>query len=145
MSIIEISVDGTARPQGSKTHVGNGIMIESSKHVANWRNWVRLQACEVMRLNQHAMLNGPVQISVTFYMDRPKSHSTTKGLRPTAPTYHTGKPDIDKLLRAILDALTGVCFRDDSQIAIVSCEKNYATAASTEIYIFDLEKPNVCN
>jgi crossover junction endodeoxyribonuclease RusA len=135
---ILITVEGTARPQGSKRHVGNGIMVESSKHVASWRNWVRLKAVESMAGRDP--IAGAVEIVILFAFDRPKKHSTSKGLRPTAPRWHTGKPDADKLLRAILDALTGVCFRDDSQVAQVQVQKAYGVAAKVEISIAELNE-----
>ena len=135
--MITFTVEGIARPQGSKRHVGHGIMVESSKHVASWRNWVRMKAVQAMV--GHDVMQGPVQVFINFAFDRPKSHSTKKGLRPTAPTYHTSKPDADKLLRAVLDALTGVCFRDDSQVAWVNMQKIYTErSAETAITIWEL-------
>ena len=133
--MISITIEGTARPQGSKRHVGGGRMIESSKHVAAWREWVRLKASQAMTESREEILSGPLAISILFLFDRPKKHSTTKGLRPEAPNYHTSKPDVDKLLRAVLDAMTGVVFTDDSQVASVSCLKKYGRAAMTEIEI----------
>lgn len=131
-----ITIEGTARPQGSKRHVGKGVMIESSKHVANWRQWVRLKASQAMAGRPQIL--GPVQIAILFEFDRPKKHSTTKGVRKNAPQYHTCKPDADKLLRAILDALTGVCFRDDSQVACCLVRKHYGRTAQTVIDIAEL-------
>jgi len=135
--MIHITIEGTARPQGSKRHVGKGRMVESSKYVADWRTWVRHNARDEMR--SRPLIIGPVQIAILFQFDRPKKHSTATGLRPDAPLWHTNKPDADKLLRAILDALTGVCFRDDSQVAYCLVRKQYATAAQTLIYITTAE------
>ena len=134
--VIHITIEGTARPQGSKRHVGKGIMVESSKHVGLWRTWVRLKATQAMA--GRPLIVGPVQIAILFQFDRPKKHSTTKGLRENAPLYHTSKPDADKLLRAILDALTGVVFRDDSQVAYCLVRKHYWTAAQTVIDVAEL-------
>ena len=38
---------------------------------------------------------------------------------------HTVKPDIDKLLRAVLDALTGIAYEDDAQVTAVDAKKCY--------------------
>jgi crossover junction endodeoxyribonuclease RusA len=38
------------------------------------------------------------------------------------------RPDIDKLARAVLDALTGVAFRDDSQVAKLDLLKLWVDA-----------------
>lgn len=61
----------------------------------------------------------PVSIQICFIFPRPKSVSKKK--RP----YMVVKPDIDKLLRSTLDALTGVAYDDDSQVIDVSMSKVY--------------------
>ena len=135
--MINLVIEGIARPQGSKRHVGKGRMIESSKYVGDWRTWVRHRAREEM--NGRPAILGPVQIAILFEFDRPRKHFKANGeLRPDAPAYHTGRPDVDKLLRAILDALTGVCFKDDSQVSRCFTEKPYGTAAQTVIDIAEL-------
>jgi Holliday junction resolvase RusA-like endonuclease len=40
--------------------------------------------------------------------------------------WHVSKPDIDKLLRAVLDPLTGIVMVDDSRVAYVTASKRYA-------------------
>ena len=35
------------------------------------------------------------------------------------------KPDLDKLIRAVLDGLTGVAFEDDSQVILIQSSKTY--------------------
>jgi Holliday junction resolvase RusA-like endonuclease len=62
---------------------------------------------------------GPVTLAVTFYLPRPKSLK-----QKTAP--HTTRPDADKLLRSVKDALSGVLWRDDSQVDTVTVRKLYA-------------------
>lgn len=113
-------------PQGSKRHVGNGRMIESSKNVKPWRYLVQQAA---INLN-HPTITGPISITCTFLFPRPKSHYTTKGtLKPSAPTYHAVKPDGSKCLRSTEDALVDSgLLTDDSRIALASFTKRYATA-----------------
>jgi Holliday junction resolvase RusA-like endonuclease len=71
-------------------------------------------------------LDGPLRAYVEFYLPRPKAHSTKKGLRPNRPMHSASKPDGDKLARCALDALTGVVFRDDAQLADIRIVKRYA-------------------
>lgn len=66
------------------------------------------------------MFEGPVGIALTFFMPRPKS------LPKTRPTPMTKRPDIDKLARAALDALTGCFFTDDARVTRLMTEKRYA-------------------
>lgn len=67
-------------------------------------------------------------VELTFVMPRPKGHFTKKGLRPTAPVYHTGRGDLDNMEKAFLDAMTQVgMWKDDGQVCKMCSEKIYAT------------------
>ena len=116
-------------PQGSKRHVGGGRMIESSAKVKPWREAVRQEALATGA----PMTDQPVFVQLTFRFIRPKGHHNSKGeLRPSAPTQHSTRPDIDKLARSTLDGLTGVLFSDDSQVAFMTCTKEYAAPGQRE-------------
>lgn len=61
----------------------------------------------------------PVSVRITFFIPHPK---TVKRHMPTVP------PDIDKLCRAVLDALTDAgVWADDSQVVDLGATKVYAT------------------
>lgn len=109
-------VEGRPVPQGSKRHVGNGILIESSKHLGAWRDTVAWAA----RKHCHTPAEGPVRLVVEFVMPRPLRLGKTK----SEP--HTVTPDTDKLLRAVFDALTGLAYIDDKQVVHVTASKRYA-------------------
>lgn len=136
MSTLTINVHGTPAPQGSKRHVGNGVMIESSAKVKPWRQDVKHAALEARNVGtphppNYDPLTGPLSVVVTFYLRRPKSHYRTGRnanlLRGDAPVWPHRKPDIDKLLRSTLDALgeAGVWI-DDAQVVEVGTRKRYA-------------------
>lgn len=90
------------------------------------------------------LFEGPVRVWVRFSMERPASHFfRRKGgdvLRPDAPHWVTSHQlgDLDKHLRSILDALTGVLFEDDSQVAYVSATKTYAKNPLTTIEVIPI-------
>lgn len=89
-----------------------------------WRAAIRTEGQRAM--GERPPLDGPLSLAVTFWMPSPKSHYTAKGvLRPTAPAWHTGKPDADKLLRALADGLTNVVIRDDALLASILVLKCY--------------------
>ena len=121
---------GIPAPQGSKRHVGNGVMVESSAKVKPWREAVKWAALEELRTHE-PFRDGPVTTHITFYLPRPKSHYGTgrnaTTLKPSAPTHPHRKPDFDKLLRSTLDGLTeaGV-WSDDSQAIGGYITKEYA-------------------
>ena len=112
-------------PQGSKRHVGNGRMIESSKQVKPWRYLVQQAAVAT----QQPTITGPVSLSCVFLFPRPKSHFNSKGtLKPSAPKFHSVKPDGSKCLRSTEDALVDSgLLQDDARIAISSFTKRYTT------------------
>lgn len=91
------------------------------------------------------MLSGPVSIVITFYMPRPKSHFGTgknaDNLKPTAPIHHTSKPDLDKLVRCVKDALTGIAWKDDSQVCVGIVRKLYDTQPGADIRFCQLSTP----
>lgn len=102
-------------------------MLESSKNVKPWRYLVSQAAVAT----NHPTITGPVAISIVFLFPRPKSHFTTKGtLKPSAPTYHSVKPDGSKVLRSTEDALVDSgLLQDDARIAISSHTKRYCTGS----------------
>lgn len=128
---VEITVTGTPVPQGSKTRTKWGVR-EDNPQTAPWRATVAAAGAEVM--GEREPLTGPICLDVQFVFPRPRSHYGTgrnaDRLRPSAPILHAVRPDADKLLRAIGDALTGIVWRDDAQIVIVSATKLYGRPAA---------------
>lgn len=86
---------GTPAAQGSKRHVGNGVMVETSKNLPSWRASVIEYA---QKAYQGPPLDGPLELQVTFWFPRPKSARRSARYKTTAP-------DLDKLCRGIGDAL----------------------------------------
>jgi crossover junction endodeoxyribonuclease RusA len=126
--MIHIDVLGLPAPQGSKRHVGRGILVESSTKVGPWREAVVAAATNQGHANR--MLEGPVTVDVSFYFPRPKGHYRADGsLKESAPFTHSTKPDIDKVLRSTLDALVqAAVIADDSRVQAVEARKLYATS-----------------
>ena len=56
-------------------------------------------------------------------------------LKPSAPLFHTSKPDLDKLVRCIKDALTGIAWKDDAQVSLVCATKVYDEQPGARISI----------
>ena len=130
---IGIRVYGTPIPQGSK--VANfhapGVRDSNDKKLRPWRKTVRAQAEDTCRY--HEPLTGPVRVWLRFTFERPPSHYRTGRnahlVRDSAPSFPgTKHGDIDKLTRAIFDALTDAgVWNDDTQVVDVRARKFYAT------------------
>ena len=140
---VVIVVQSAGAPQGSKRHLGNGVMIESSQRVKPFRQDVKYAAADVIPSNWDRTAD--IGVKVDFHFRRPQSHLTSKGaLTKNAPLYPIGRNvgDLDKLCRALLDALTGVAFHDDSQVVDLTSRKRYSDSDQTIITIECLNSPN---
>jgi crossover junction endodeoxyribonuclease RusA len=137
---ISFMVVGDPAPQGSKKHVGNGVMVESSKRVKPWRQDVKDAALTAIADWQQTHgpwtpMTGPVAARIVFVLKRPQSHYRTGThahvLRDDAPTYADKGDDADKLLRSTFDALTAAgIWIDDRQVARGDFKKVYTGAIS---------------
>lgn len=132
-------IPGTPQQQGSKRSLGAGRpFIEANRNLAPWRAdaIARLQAewggCDP--------ITEPVSVDVAFAFARPASHfgvgRNAGVLKASAPRAKATAPDLDKLCRALGDALTqsGV-LRDDALIAEWVASKQWATKPSTWLRI----------
>lgn len=128
---LKLTVYGTPGPQGSKTRNAAGALYESSAKVKPWREAVKTAALDAIHHDEAwTALGEPIWLQMQFSLRRPKSHYGTGRnaglLKATAPSYPTGKPDLDKLIRSTQDALkdAGV-LADDSVVASLSASKVY--------------------
>jgi crossover junction endodeoxyribonuclease RusA len=120
--MISFTAYGKPEPQGSVrafVHKGTGrpILTSANPKVKDWREVIAWGAREAMAGEQP--YEGPIEIRASFYMPRPKS---VKREHPTV------KPDLDKLQRALLDALTSIVYRDDAQVVEIRASKHYVNA-----------------
>ncbi len=115
---------GTPLPQGSKIArvvAGRAMMFDSANKATKTRGKNALKSWKE-KVTEHASIafhgapwHGPIELECIFFFARSKSHYTSKGaLRKGAPMIPRG--DLDKLVRAIGDALSKVVYRDDVQI-----------------------------
>lgn len=137
----EISFDvlGTPAPKGSVRPIvvkGRAMLTPSSgatgqRKLKSWDANVRDAARAVVgETETPPFVDTALCVTIEFRMTRPSGHWGTGRhagtLKPSAPSVPRGKPDIDKLARATLDALTGTVIDDDSRIATLTLRKVYA-------------------
>jgi Holliday junction resolvase RusA-like endonuclease len=137
---VRVRVDGRQAAQGSKRLIGRNL-VEMNKGLPAYRKAI-VTACEETGV-AGMQLTGPIHASVVFHMRRPKAHYTARGeLRPDAPHWCSTPPDIDKLLRAVFDAIGSRgahLIQDDRLIARVDAQTVYAAGSpATEITVTTL-------
>ena len=132
---IAFVVHGIPVGQGSMKSLGPKRIVASNAATLHpWRSVVAIAASQAMR--GRALLTGPLHVSVDFGFPRPRSHFDSHGdLRPLAPEYRDSTPDLDKLLRALGDALTGIVWGDDRQVVSITATKPYVDPPVTTVLV----------
>ena len=114
---------GVPAPQGStrafmRPGMKHPVVTADCKRTKPWRQAIVDASREVMA--GRVPLGGPVEVRVVFYLPRPKS-------APKRITEPAKLPDLDKLIRALFDALTAAgVWRDDAQVVQVDARKAFA-------------------
>lgn len=144
--------------QGSKTgfpfrkkdgSLGVRMTSPNDKALKDWRYLVHMAAVhelhehyedDSLKIQEEFPYLGPVRMELVFTLQRPKGHFGTgrnkDKLKPSAPRFHTQKPDLFKLARAVEDALTGLIYRDDSQIIQTKVTKQWGRQYHTVVNIY---------
>lgn len=128
-------VSGIPVAKGSmRAYVVNGrpvITDTKSLEIRKWSASIRMAAenAEIIPTTK------PIFLFLTFYLPRPKSHygsgaNEGKIRESVIDLPHVKKPDLDKLVRMVLDSLTGLAYIDDSQVIFIQAEKLYLSEDS---------------
>ncbi|HEY8818036.1 MAG TPA: RusA family crossover junction endodeoxyribonuclease [Candidatus Limnocylindrales bacterium] len=138
MTAIAFTVVGTPVPQGSTAAFSRGGKIHTTNDpkgtINRWRGDVRGAAGPAIGAwtGPELPLPGPVSMRLRFRFARPKSHfhpansrRAVEELKADAPSWLAGTPDVDKLSRSILDALTALVYVDDAQVVALNATKRY--------------------
>jgi len=135
---LDFFIPGQARPAGSKSgyydkKTGKVRVTHANEGTVKWMNTVRffaMQAAQRMVPTTEA-----VCLKLIFLKDRPKGHfgsgRNAGMIRSSAPAHFTTTPDLTKLTRAVEDGLTGIVWKDDSQVICQATMKRYCRADET--------------
>lgn len=118
--VLRMWVPGIARPEGSvrAMHIGGKVRTfhQNDAALRTWRGAITNTAADLW--GDTPLIDEGVVLSVDFWLLRPKS--AKRRLVPSV------LPDLDKLVRAVGDALTGIVFTDDARIVRLYAMKHYA-------------------
>ena len=121
------TITGNPVPQGRArafTRPGmKGVRFYDPAQSKDWKSIIRFS---VLRQDPERIIDGPVAVKAVFYLKRPVS-------LPRKVVFHTKKPDLDNLLKAVKDALKGICWTDDSQVVETTCRKDYAVPGQERV------------
>lgn len=115
-----------------------GMYHTNATKLRPWEHIIALKAAEEW---DQRLWGGPVQLWLRFCFHRPNAHfrsgKNSQLLKADSPTHPTAKKknDLDKLVRAVMDALTGVVYVDDAQVWSLESEKIYSEIPGVKVGI----------
>lgn len=112
-------------PKGArfpKVTSANGKLYPYRQQVA--RTALAERKCSAIPFGHHE----PVTLGLRFFFQKPPSV-------PKKRTCHVVKPDLDKLVRGVKDALTGIIYEDDSQVVSIRATKHYGAPERVELVV----------
>ena len=127
--VIEITVPGApvgkARPRVTRS--GHAYTPEKTRAYEQ-----KVKLCWKQQSGEHFPPGAGICVEIAAYMPIPSSLSMRKQ-ETLFGKEHLKKPDLDNVIKAILDALNGCAYGDDSAIWMVTASKYYGKSPQVKI------------
>jgi len=128
-----------AKGRARITTVGGFARAYTPAKTRSYENIVRNHAQEIMALRGLEPLEGPVALLLEAHLQVPASWSKKKTAEAIAGSIvPTSRPDLDNYIKAALDGLNEVVFKDDSQVVEISAKKVYSETPQLFVSIVKL-------
>ena len=115
-------IRGKGRPRLTKS--GHAFTDEKTR---NYENLVKLLAMEAMKKAGVTATDKPVKATINAFFEIPKSYTKKKVQAIINGEIKPAKPDIDNIIKSILDGCNKIIFKDDVQIYSINATKSYIT------------------
>lgn len=112
---------GKARPRFGRAKSGNIVTYTPAKTTNFERD---LRSLAQVAMVGKTVIEGAVKVTITAYF----SHKTKTG-------WHTSRPDLDNIVKAVLDALNGIVFDDDAAVCELVAFKKYDNDERVEVQV----------
>ena len=125
--VVEIFVGGEPVPQGSTKSfyikkLNRVVTTHGNKNTNRWRERIAHEAQATDKTREVSFFDANralgYAVEAKFIFTKPKS-------TPKKVKLNTKRPDLDKLIRAVLDGITDVLIPDDAQVVSRTCDKCY--------------------
>jgi Holliday junction resolvase RusA-like endonuclease len=132
---IEFQIDGPPIGKGrpKAVRMGNAVRMYTPKKTAEYETDIAFKAAQLM--GDIPPLETPVEVGVHAYYPIPASWSKKRQQAAINGLEIPGKPDLDNVAKAVLDALNGVVYVDDKQVITMWITKRYSTFPHVRVWI----------
>jgi Holliday junction resolvase RusA-like endonuclease len=120
------------RPRFTAFHVGPHarVKVYDPKRSAEWKAHVQAQV-RLAKLIPDVVNGDAMSLDLRFVLPRPKN-------LPKRVVHHLKKPDLDNLVKAVKDALTGLLYARDSQVVTLTATKKYGAKTGVRIRVKEM-------
>lgn len=131
-------------PKGLKRHRTRVVQTGARAFATQYDPRENRELKNLIRIVAREQYAGPlvttaISLTMIAWCRRPKSHYGTgknaDKLKDSAPAFITSKPDLDNIVKLVEDGLTGVVWRDDSQVHSLTASKRYSDTPRIEVVI----------
>ena len=117
----------------SRPRFASGVVYTPQK-TANFERLVKIRCRSCMKTKGIETFDKPVAVKLLFVMPVPKSYSNSKR-QAMIGKLHTHKPDLDNLIKAVLDGMNGIAYRDDSLVCSIDAVKVYGATPKAVVTV----------
>lgn len=140
MATIEITFHlepkSKGRPRFGRTRAGAPVAF-TDKKTRNYEARLEEVAGDAMVSAGLDPFTGPVELRMRAYHRIPQSWSKAK---KEAALWKDTHPDLDNVLKAVLDSTNGVIFHDDRQVVKIKAEQRWGECGRIELTVMELEE-----
>lgn len=132
MTALTFTIPGAPRGKG-RPRFGGGRTFTDAKTVA-YESLIKHAAHVAMAGRER--FAGPVEVSIIVRLE--PAASTPKAARAAAlagQIHPVKRPDLDNIIKAVLDGCNTVVFADDAQVCWINAGKTYAATAGVDVTI----------
>lgn len=130
-----VTVTGRPRTKGNVIRGRHGGYHDATKGLTPWMASLSEAAREAWSHGEP--FGGAVRVDVHLAIPARASDVLRGGLREGVEPVTRSAGDLDKLARAVLDALTGICYVDDSQVVDLRARKRYDIEGGATIAVME--------
>ena len=131
--MITLSIPGEPVAKGRPRVMKSGIAF-TPKKTLNYETLIK--ELYIIENRKQPMLTGELKARIDAFFTIPKATPKKTRLKMlNRETRPTKRPDLDNVAKAVLDALNGLAYQDDSQIVSLTINKFYSEVPGVEIFI----------